>query len=562
MRAVSRFSLVLAVAAAPLVTLAPLAHAAPVDCSYTKSKKLVTITIDDAASTGWLVVERQVGTSKIGYRAEGEEWKGCEGARTGDTDKVKVIGSTLSEEIYLSLENGAFAPGASREGSGVSEIEFVLDLGDGTDRVGLVGGDGNDRLGFPRGTQGMLNGDGDVDVTMTGVDRWELYGNDGTDLLDGRGAPSVRIWGGSGPDRLTGGAGDDDLYGDDNGEPGGNDVLVGGAGEDSLNGYLGDDDLNGGDGDDGLYGHEGKDVLVGGPGDDAFGTLDGKDGADRYDGGSGNDYVGYWGRTANVKVTLDGKANDGGKNEGDSVTGSIERVYGGEGNDTLIGNNAPNGLNGEGGNDVLKGLGGDDDLNEGDGNDAVYGGPGDEYLYNRAGEDKYYGGDGNDYFSAGSSADGRDVFSGGNGYDRIDYSGRTGAVDIDVTDPGNDGDIGTNENDNVLPDFERIDGGNGSDIIKGGARDEYISGGGSTGGDTLWGRGGSDTLDGNEGNDILVGHEGYDTFYGDGGDDSISALDGGEDWIDCGSSAFDTLFTTDGSEIDYEYAGSCELDGP
>ena len=37
MRTVSRFSLVLAVAAAPLVTLAPLAQAAPVDCSYTKA---------------------------------------------------------------------------------------------------------------------------------------------------------------------------------------------------------------------------------------------------------------------------------------------------------------------------------------------------------------------------------------------------------------------------------------------------------------------------------------------------------------------------------------------
>lgn len=190
----SRVSLVLAVAAAPLVTLAPVAQAAPVDCSYTKSKKLVTITIDNTASTGWLTIERQVGTNKIGYTAEGEEWKGCEGARTGDTDKVKVVGSTLSEKISINLENGAFAPGASQESNGVSEIEFDLDLGNGTDTVALVGGNGNDRLAFPKATQGMLNGDTDVDVTMTGVDRWELSGNGGTDLLDGRGVPTARIW--------------------------------------------------------------------------------------------------------------------------------------------------------------------------------------------------------------------------------------------------------------------------------------------------------------------------------------------------------------------------------
>ena len=542
----SRVSLVLAVAVAPLLTLAPGAQAAPVDCSYTQSKKLVTLTIDNADSTGWLVIEREVGTSRIGYTAEGDSWKGCEGARTNSTDKIKVVGSTLSEDIFLDLGNGSFAPGASSERSGASEIEFELSLGTGTDRVTLVGGRGADRLGFVKAGQATLNGDDDVDVTMTGVDRWEMYGGDGGDVLDGRGAPLVRSWGGAGSDRLLGGPGADDLYGDDDGEPGGNDTLIGGDGNDDLRGYLGSDDLIGGDGDDDLSGYEDRDVLKGGADDDDLYTMAGKDGADVFDGGSGDDRVSYYYRSANVKVSLDSKANDGAKNEGDSVSGNIEEIQGGAGNDTLVGNDAPNSLYGEDGNDTLKGLGGDDYLDEGAGNDKVYGGPGDEYLSNRAGEDKYYGGEGNDDIAASNTgADGRDVFSGGPGFDSVDYGSRTNPVFIDVADAGGDGDVGTNENDNVKSDFERIYGGNGSDEIRGGSRGEYLSGGGSIGNDILIGRGGPDSLDGNDGSDALNGGEGYDYLYGEVGDDTIDSFDEGEDYVDCGSGAVDTVSDAD-----------------
>ena len=160
------------------------------------------------------------------------------------------------------------------------------------------------------------------------------------------------------------------------------------------------------------------------------------------DGGSGNDYVGFWDRTANVKVSLDGKANDGGKNEGDNVLPNVERVYGGDGNDTLVGNDGYNRLYGGDGNDILKGLGGDDDLDEGDGNDSVYGGPGDEYLYNDPGEDKYYGGDGQRLWSRRQR---RRRSRRLQRWYRLRLgsttASRTNAVDIDVTDPGNDGDV-------------------------------------------------------------------------------------------------------------------------
>ncbi|MGL5010091.1 MAG: calcium-binding protein [Paracoccaceae bacterium] len=98
---------------------------------------------------------------------------------------------------------------------------------------------------------------------------------------------------------LTGDAGPDFILG-----AGGNDVLSGDVGRDLLVGELGADSLNGGEGDDvvlGAWGNDlvngnaGDDVLIGGSGDDAlFGSLGddflaGSSGRDTLDGGDGND---------------------------------------------------------------------------------------------------------------------------------------------------------------------------------------------------------------------------------------------------------------------------------
>lgn len=553
MRAVPRASAVLAVIAASMIAVIPAADAKPVDCQYTKAKKLVTLTIANTESTGRLVIEREFNSTRIGYEVEGEGWKRCEDARITNTNKVKVNGSSLSEEIYLSLENGPFTPGASNEKSGAAEIEFDLNLGDGTDSLWLVGGDRNDFLGFPKSGQANLNGDADVDVVARGLDRWYLQGGSGNDTLNGRGAPTVQIWGGEGADRLYGGPGNDDLYGDDGGEPGRDDLLVGNGGNDDLNGYLGDDTLLGGDGDDWMNGHEDRDTMRGGAGDDGFGAMDSKDGADLLDGGPGSDRAYYDSRSANVKVSLDDRADDGGKRERDNVRRSVEHVSGGAGNDTLVGSAVYNDLNGNDGNDVLRGLDAEDALDGDAGNDSLYGGPGDEWFGNESGLDKYLGDAGNDTFYAGTSNDGRDVFSGGPGYDRMYYDSRSNGVTIDVTEAGNDGEPG--ENDDVKPDFELFVGGTGSDLIVGTNADNYISGGGGAGADDLRGRGGADDLYGNEGNDTLNGGEGYDEIYGSGGDDLVEAEDQGEDYVDCGSGASDWLASADA----FDMFSNCEI---
>jgi Ca2+-binding RTX toxin-like protein len=102
-------------------------------------------------------------------------------------------------------------------------------------------------------------------------------------------------------------------------------------------------------------------------------------GADLLSGGPGNDRVHYWPRTAGVRVTLDGVANDGGAGEGDNVGGpanDVENVDGGFGNDLIVGNGVANELNGLDGTDLIFGLAAGDHLIGGPSRDVLDGGPG------------------------------------------------------------------------------------------------------------------------------------------------------------------------------------------
>ncbi len=188
-------------------------------------------------------------------------------------------------------------------------------------------------------------------------------GNDAVSLIrsDGtRGVPiSATVAGGNGNDTLTGGNGNDSLAGGM-----GNDRILGGAGNDNLNG-----------------------------GNDA--TINGSDGADYISGGPGNDSVFYSQRQDNLNIDIsDGKkSNDGAPGEGDSVQTDVENVFGGNGNDSIVGNSSANVISGGGGNDTIMG---------GDGNDKLIGSRGNDTLLGQGGTNLY------------SIADGeRDDFDGG-----------------------------------------------------------------------------------------------------------------------------------------------------
>lgn len=129
--------------------------------------------------------------------------------------------------------------------------------------------------------------------------------------------------------------------------------------------------LIGGDGDDVLRGGAGPDVLLGGNGND---TLDGTRGGDGCWGGPGIDTADYAARTAGVRVTIDGRANDGRPGEADNVARDVENVAGGSGDDYLAGGTAANVLRGNGGDDTLVAVGGTaaDVLLGGTGSDAFW----------------------------------------------------------------------------------------------------------------------------------------------------------------------------------------------
>src|SRR5947209_1824061 len=151
-----------------------------------------------------------------------------------------------------------------------------------------------------------------------------------------------------------------------------------------------------------------------------------------------------------LKVTIDGKAAgsvliaDIDSVEIDSAAGDDKisfnvsnkdlwvDVYGGDGNDTIIGGGGDDDLSGEGGDDSIVGGGGDDVIWGDAGNDTIDGGKGNDEIYADDGNDSIDGGEGDDTIYAGR---GNDDVSGDEGDD--DISGGWGDDDLNG-DGGND----------------------------------------------------------------------------------------------------------------------------
>jgi serralysin len=128
--------------------------------------------------------------------------------------------------------------------------------------------------------------------------------------------------------------------------------------------------------------------------------------------GGGVDWLIYAAGGAAVSVNLAiGAAS------GFSVISNIERVGGGNANDTLAGDNLDNRLDGGAGDDTLAGGGGIDTLIGGDGADAIAGG-----LSN----DSIQAGAGNDTISW-TVGDGRDTIDGGADVDTFNATGSASA---------------------------------------------------------------------------------------------------------------------------------------
>lgn len=266
-----------------------------------------------------------------------------------------------------------------------------------------------------------------------------LDGGDGNDLVLGE----------IGADIVSGGTGNDVLFGDrvfgagffvDGLPPAnfqslaqqfhGNDVVDGGDGDDLAVGGGGADRVLGGDGNDTIYGDVGldaiekgvntadapsivasdegwwgEDVLFGGAGQDA---LVGEGSDDLIDGGEGDDYL--YGDWANWQAQA--YADPAAKTGNDTL-------YGGAGNDQLMGNSGDDVLDGGEGSDKLFGDSYASNQFTGEGDDVLDGGAGDDFLYAGMGDDTLIGGTGNDYLGGGEGDDSYQ-FSAGSGVDVLD----------------------------------------------------------------------------------------------------------------------------------------------
>jgi Ca2+-binding RTX toxin-like protein len=219
----------------------------------------------------------------------------------------------------------------------------------------------------------------------------------------------------SGRAHLRGGPGNDRLDGISlNGDEGADVLTVTAKGR--ASGGADDDTLTGSPEADGLTGGPGADTVLGGDGDDTLydGEKEPDLAPDLHDGGGGFDRVEYTARTAALTLDLNRGAS-GAAGEGDRLAG-LEAAYGGGGNDSMIGDDAPNLFDGYGGADTLDGRGGADRLQGSIGGDRVSGGDGGDVIDAGEGYDSVDGGAGDDAVHGGP---GIDTLDGGEGADRL-----------------------------------------------------------------------------------------------------------------------------------------------
>ncbi|MBY6261823.1 DUF4347 domain-containing protein [Azospirillum sp. 412522] len=213
------------------------------------------------------------------------------------------------------------------------------------------------------------------------------------------------------------------------------------------------------------------------------------------------------------------------------------------GNDTLIGDNSGNTINGLAGNDSIVGGTGNDSLIGGIGNDTLVGG-------------------GNTGQAAGDTMNGglgADHYVGGSGFNIVTYENATSGLTLDLTNGANNtgeaaGDtfvniqrwIGSEYADSLTAGDTAVwfwghggndveHGGAGNDTLEAGDGNDSVFGGG--GNDLMYGRADNDQLHGELGNDTVAGGGGADLIYGDAGNDLLKG-----DW------ERDTVYGGDGDD--------------
>ena len=230
--------------------------------------------------------------------------------------------------------------------------------------------------------------------------------------------------------------------------------------------------------------------------------------------------------TARIQVFGQGGNDTLSLNEANGALPAAQ-IFGGIGNDTLVGGSGADQLFGQAGNDTLLGKGGADLLFGGADNDTLTGGDGGDQAFGESGNDRlvWNPGDDTDLNEGGAGTDTVEV-NGGNGAEAFSATANGIRVRFDRINPAPFAlDIGTSEN--------LVLNANGGDdtfsatgnlaaliqvTVDGGAGNDTILG--SNGGDVLLGGDGNDFVDGNQGNDVAFLGAGDDVFQWDPGDGS------------------------------------------
>lgn len=443
-----------------------------------------------------------------------------------------VVGTRFRDQIYGGTHSNVIFGGGGNDDifgdDGNDELygeDGVDTLDGGNDNDVLIGGAGADSLTGGAGIDTASYATATTGVTAdlgnpannTGDALGDSYntienltGSNFNDLLRGNG----------GSNRLTGGGGNDSLNG-----RGGADVLDGGTGGADIADYrnvttsitvnLSDPTQNTGEaaGDtfisiEGIRGGSANDALTG---DDNDTVLIGGAGGDTLNGGNGQDTADY----RNFATGLTASLSDPSQNTGDAAGDiyiSIERLRGGDGNDTLIGDSDVNQLEGGAGADVLDGRDGldfaryfaaDGAITASLANQAINTGDaaGDTYisiegLIGSNFDDTLIGDSNNNQLDGNAGAD---VLNGGAGFDFARYQTASSNIFGDAADTGvlaNLADPSQNTGDaagDTYISIEGLIGSNLNDTLIGDGNDNYLRG--AFGADVLDGAAGFDVAD-------------------------------------------------------------------
>ena len=273
--------LILALPMACAALLWPASSQAFVACSHSGAELTVNLTADDDSVSfqrfgSQIAVLTGNSLDEYGdygdYGGESQILIPCSGATptVDNTDHVSVLQSPGADlgEVAIDQSAGPFAPGATSESDGTSEIEFGMSLPGRLSEAFVGGTDASEvfTIGMePSGSPGVnmnANGSSDPDVEVAGTRYVVVHAEGGNDLITALGGPGF-----VGPLRGAFAIADGGL---------GKDVLLAGPNGSGFEGEEGHDRLVGSPREDFLDGGSGKDTILARGGNDTIDALDRK----------------------------------------------------------------------------------------------------------------------------------------------------------------------------------------------------------------------------------------------------------------------------------------------